>query len=158
MRYQDQVVKTTYKSLDDVCRAAQAVAADKLDWNPGGEARSILNQMQEIAMAGSWFLPLIRDGKVPEFDRHAIREARRLREQFDTLDKCIDAARSSTSELCQAIAEFPDSELEREMHVPFGGGQTMTMADILAIPSWNMIYHLGQINYVQLMLGDKEMH
>jgi hypothetical protein len=42
--------------------------------------------------------------------------------------------------------------------MPFGGGVVMTMADILSLPSWNMVYHLGQINQIQLMLGDREMH
>jgi uncharacterized damage-inducible protein DinB len=158
MRYQDQVVKATHKALDDVCRAALAVPEEKASWKPMGEARSVLNQMQEIAVAGSWFLPLIRDRKVPEFDRHAMRESIRLRESYDSVDKCVEAARTSTVELCQAIAEFPDTELEREMQLPFGGGMTMTMADILSMHSWNMIYHLGQINYIQLMLGDKDMH
>jgi hypothetical protein len=158
MRYQDQLVKMTQKALDDVCRAAMAMPADQVDWKPGGEARSVLNQMQEIATSGGWFLPIVRDRTQPEFDGHARREAIRLRRSFDTIEKCIDAAQQSTSELCQAIATFPDSALEDEMTLPFGGGVTMTMADILAMHQWNMTYHLGQINQIQLMLGDREMH
>jgi uncharacterized damage-inducible protein DinB len=158
MRYQDQVVKATYKALEDVCRAAKAVPEDKADWAPMGEARSVLSQMQEIAVAGNWFLPIVREGKMPEFDEHARRESIRLRRSFDTIDKCIEAAQTSTAELCQAISEFSDDQLERELSLPFGGGTVMSMADVLALHSWNMIYHLGQINYVQLMLGDREMH
>jgi hypothetical protein len=158
MRYQDQLVKSTQKALDDICRAANAVPEDKASWKPMGEARSVLNQMQEIATAASWFLPIIRDRKVPDFDEHARREAIRLRRGFDTIEKCVEGARESTSELCQAIARFPDSALEDEMTLPFGGGVTMTMADILAMHQWNIVYHLGQINQIQLMLGDREMH
>ena len=158
MRYQDQVVRTTQKALDDVCRAALSVATDKLEWVPMGEARSVLSQMQEVATAGSWFVPLVRDRKQPEFDEHARREAVRIRKSFDTIEKCVEAARASTTDLCQAIADFPDTELEDEMTLPFGGGVVMTMADVLAMHHWNMVYHLGQINQIQLMLGDKEMH
>lgn len=32
------------------------------------------------------------------------------------------------------------------------------MADVLFLHSWNLTYHLGQINQLQLMLGDREMH
>ena len=32
------------------------------------------------------------------------------------------------------------------------------MADILMLHYHNMTYHLGQINFIQLMYGDKEMH
>jgi hypothetical protein len=158
MRYQDQVVRATQKALDDVCRAALSVPADKLEWVPMGDARSVLSQMQEVATAGAWFIPLVRDRKPPEFDEHARREAVRLRRSYDTLEKCVEAARNTTSDLCQAIADFPDVALEDEMQLPFGGGVVMTMADVLGMHNWNMVYHLGQINQIQLMLGDRDMH
>lgn len=158
MRYQDQVVRATQKALDDVCRAASSVAKDKLEWVAMGDARSVLSQMQEVATAGRWFLPIVRDRTSPEFDEHARREAVRLRQSFDTIEKCIEAARDTTSDLCQAIAAFPDDALEDEMQLPFGGGVVMTMADVLSMHHWNMVYHLGQINQIQLMLGDREMH
>lgn len=158
MRYQDQLVKMTQKAVDDVCRAALAVPGDRADWSPGSEARSVLSQMREIATAANFFLPMIRDGRLPEFDEHALREARKLRESFASVVECSEAARNSTADLCQAIVAFPDARLEEEVTVPFGGGMTITMADFLELPRWNMIYHLGQINQIQLLLGDREMH
>lgn len=158
MRYLDQLVKQTQKAVDDICRAAEAVPQASHTWSPGGEARSVLDQMREVATQAAWFLPTIRDRKVPEFDRHAIQEAKRLRESFDTVEQCAEAARSSTVELCQAISAFPESKLDEEIVMPFGGGSTMTMADVLGLPYWNMVYHLGQISAIQLALGDREMH
>jgi len=158
MRYQDQVVRATQKALDDVCRAALAVPPDRLEWIPMGEARHVLSQMQEVATAGTWFIQIVRDRKPPEFDEHARRETLRLRKSYDTIEKCVEGARNTTSELCQAIASFPDSALEDEMRLPFGGGVLMTMADVLGMHHWNMVYHLGQINQIQLMLGDRDMH
>lgn len=158
MRYQDVLVRGTQKALDDVCRAAMAVPEEKRDWIPMGEARSVLSQMQEIATQATFFLPLFREGKLPDFDDHARREAIRLRRSFDTVEKCVEAARTGTADLCAAISAFPDGELEREIVLPFGGGTSAVMADVLALPSWNMVYHLGQINQLQLMLGDREMH
>lgn len=158
MRYQDQLVRLTQKALDDIVRSASAVPADKLTWTPGGETRSTLSQMQEIAMSGSWFVPLVKDRSVPEMDEHARKEAARIRESYDTLEKCIDAAKQSTAELCAAISDFPDASLEDEITLPFGGGAVMTMADVLFLHTWNLTYHLGQINQIQLALGDRAMH
>jgi uncharacterized damage-inducible protein DinB len=158
MRYLDQLVKQTQKAADDVCRAAEAVPEDRANWSPGGESRSVLDQMREVATQAAWFLPIIRDRKAPEFDRHAILEAKHLRESFDTIEQCAEAARTSTVELCQAISAFPEPKLDEEIVLPFGGGSTMTMADVLGLPYWNMVYHLGQINQIQLVLGDREMH
>ncbi len=158
MRYQDQIVKVTQKALDDVCRAALAVPADKLEWCPTGKMRSVLNQMQEIAVSATFFMPLIKTGVAPEFDAEARRKATELQRSFDTLDKCIDEARRTVAVLCQAIGAVPDAQLETEVVVPFGGGVVMTAADVLGTAAWNMTYHLGQINQIQLMLGDMQMH
>ena len=157
MRYQDQVVKMTQKALDDVCRAAAAVPAEKLDWSPMGKARSVLNQMQEIATSGTWFIPLVESRVLPVFDAEMAKAHTRFRNTFDTIEDCIAEARQSTGQLCQAIVAFPDVELDNEVTLPFGAGMT-TMADVLAMHYWNMVYHLGQINQIQLMLGDTKMH
>src|SRR5579871_5552128 len=102
MRYQDQVVRSTQKALEDLIRSVQALPSERLDWVPMGSARSALQQMQEIAMGGSWFMPIVRDLRSPEFDAHAMQQKKL---SHDTLEKCVDAARKSTSELCAAIEE-----------------------------------------------------
>ncbi len=155
MRYQDQIVRSTQKALEDIVRAALAVPDEKVGWVPLGEARSVLSQMQEVAMGGEWLLPLIR-GQQADSDAHAAAEGRRR--DTDSLVSCISAARASTMELCAAIEAVPDEELERELHLPFGGGMTVTIADVLGMHYWNLTYHLGQINQIQMMLGDRQMH
>ncbi|MEZ5163605.1 MAG: hypothetical protein R2688_07600 [Fimbriimonadaceae bacterium] len=64
----------------------------------------------------------------------------------------------TTSDLCNLIAEFPDDQLENEVTLPFGGGMTITMADVLSIHYWNTVYHQGQVNFIQMLLGDGDMH
>jgi hypothetical protein len=158
MRYLDQLVKMTQRAVDDICRSAEAIPVDREEWSPGEAARPARNIMQEVATQAAWFLPIIRERTIPEFDEHAMKEAKRTRESYDTIAKCVEAARANTSELCQAISDFPETRLDEEITLPFGGGMTMTMADLLGLPYWNTVYHLGQINQIQLMLGDREMH
>lgn len=131
---------------------------DKIEWRPMGLARSVLDQMQEVATSARYFLPLVLDGTGPPFDEQAREEAVRLRAGLDSLEKCIQAARVSVAEYCQAVNDTPDGMLEQEVVVPFGGPVKWTMADVLAGVAWNFTYHLGQINQIQLMLGDGEMH
>ena len=158
MRFQDAIVRITQKALDDVCRAALAVPKDKQDWVPMGEARSVLNQMQEIAVAANWFHDIIQDLRVTREPERDIDEMMNRAREITTVDECVEAARKSTAELCRAISTFPPEALDVEVTLPFGEGQTASMADMLYMHAWNLTYHLGQINQIQLMLGDHEMH
>jgi uncharacterized damage-inducible protein DinB len=158
MRIQDQLVRSTQKSLDDICRSAMAVPEDKQDWSPGGAARSTLAQMQEVSMGIAWLKAVVRDGKAPELSDHDRLQMKEAAEQLTSVDKCIEAARQQVIDWCQLISDFPDERLLDEVVMPFGGGMRMTLTEVLGLPAWNMVYHLGQINMIQLMLGDRVMH
>lgn len=151
MRFQDQVVRQTQKALDDISRAALAVPEDRREWVPMGSVRPVLSQMQEIASSATFFAPILREGRVPSFEEVKA-------DPPQSVEACLAKARAMTTEICTLITQFPDSELEDEMTMPFGGGMKMTMADVLGLHYWNLVYHLGQINQLQLMLGDTEMH
>ncbi len=153
MRFQDQLIKSTVQALEDVCRAALAVPADKQDWSPGGKSRSVLNQMQEIAGTPTLFLPLLRDGDVPDDQDH-----HKSAVSLHSVDACIAEAKRATTEFLQVVEDLPDSRLDEEVTLSFAGGSLVTIAEVLLMPSWNMTYHLGQINQIQLLLGDAEMH
>lgn len=156
MRLQDHLVSRTQRALDDVIRAARAIPEERLDWSPGGSARSTLAQMREIAQTGERFLPLVL-GDATGFVGHAAREEAALQGD-EALDELIARARRGVADLCQAILAISDESLEREITLPFGGGIVMTLTDALGLPAWNMTYHLGQINLIGLILGDRRMH
>ena len=158
VKIQEYLVRQIQTSLDDVVRAARAVPEDRLDWSAGGLSRSVLSQMQEIAVSGAFFLPVIRDGSMPELDDHGRRELLRLRQSYDTLEKCVDAAQAGNASLCAVVMDLPDARLDEEVWLPLGGGMNLTVAEVIGKHSWNLIYHLGQINQIQLMLGDRTMH
>jgi hypothetical protein len=109
--------------------------------------------MREVALTGRWFLPILAGEPIPAGDEH-----QNLTEELSTVEQCVQAARENIGELCQAIAQFPDEGLDREITLPFGGGTVLPMSDVLGLASWNLIYHLGQVNQIQLIYGDPEMH
>lgn len=152
MRLQDQIVKQTQRAMDDVIRSVDAIPADKQDWAPEG-ARSALSQLREIAMVPQFYITILQTGAPPAFDDHA-----REKPSLGTIEECRAEAMRATSELCRMIREFPDADLEKEVTLPFNGGMVVTMADLLGLHYWNTVYHLGQINFIQTLLGDKEMH
>ena len=155
MRLQEQIVRQTQRALGDVLRAIEALPADKQDWSPGPPARSALAQLQEIAVApGLHKLLVLGEELSPQFHMSIQAEARKL----TTVAAAKEAAQKSTADLCDLILSFPDDQLDKEVTLPFGPGMVFTLADILGLDYWNMTYHLGQINYIQTLLGDTQMH
>jgi len=156
------MVKMTQRAVDDICRAALALPAGAATWTAGGEARSALDQMREIAQSAAWLLPLVLGKSSSEFAKHPDQDPghRQMPESagLETIAGCVEAARKSTTELCKAIAAAPTEKLDAELKLPFGGGLMMTYADLLGMHYWNLVYHLGQINQIALAHGDKEMH
>lgn len=158
MRLQDHLVKQTQRAMNDLLRAIEALPADKVDWKPCETSRSALSQLKEVAMSPQFFIHVIKHGSMPDMKDHAKSTEDQIRN--DLVDAAATKVRvmETTAELCSAISEFPDDDLDQEMVLPFGGGMVMTMAEILGLHAWNMTYHYGQINYIQTLLGDTEMH
>lgn len=155
MKLQDFVVRQTQKALMDLIRSVEALPEGRADWVPHEGMRSALSMMQEVAVAPEFHIHLLRGGVLsPGFHT----ELRAKAESLDTPSACIDLAQINTMQLCSAVMDFPEERLDDEIVLPFGGGITMSMADVLAQHYWNMTYHLGQVNAIQMALGDPVMH
>ncbi|MBC8064955.1 MAG: hypothetical protein H7Y17_09005 [Chlorobia bacterium] len=61
----------------------------------------------------------------------------------------------SAEKYAEVVMAVPDEDLEVEFDAPWG---KIVLGDGLFHPYWNMVYHEGQINYIQTLYGDKEMH
>jgi hypothetical protein len=35
---------------------------------------------------------------------------------------------------------------------------TWKVADVILSPYWQLVYHTGQVNYIQTLYGDRELH
>lgn len=159
LNFQDQIVKMTQRALEDIVRAAEALPADQAEFTVGGASRSALSQLREIALSASWIAPVIEQKDVDGFGkRHEKREALPEAADLKTIANCLAEARRSTSKLCKAISSVSDERLEEEVKLEFMGGTVMTVADLLTMHYWNLVYHLGQINQIALALGDRAMH
>lgn len=157
MRYQDGVILQTQAAAERLFKTARAMPQEKLSWSPLDAGRTALDQLQECAQASLFFGAMLRDRAVPDFDAARFEEMRAARAGW-TLDDCERAARENTEAFCAVVRDFPDDDLQKTLFIPFGGGMDSTYADIMMLHAWNMTYHWGQINYIQTLYGDREMH
>lgn len=150
---QQQAARMTRQAWDGLLGTAEFVPEEKRDWVPQGKARTFHDYMAECVVLTDWGRALIQTGEFGAFDPEAYARAKA---ELNTLDKIKVAGAAAIERLCAAIEAFPEARLEETKQMPWG--QNQTYADILFMTYWNMVYHWGQVNYVQMMLGDTEMH
>jgi|DewCreStandDraft_1066081.scaffolds.fasta_scaffold01007_18 uncharacterized damage-inducible protein DinB len=157
MRFQDRVIELTRQAGEDLFRTARAVPPDRLTWRPLEMGRSVLDILQECAQQPA-FLPRLLTPASPPLSPEMRAALREERAQWTTIDACEEAYRRNLEAAVQAIREVPDERLDEVVSLPFRPGVTRTIAQILLTVYWQLVYHTGQVNYIQTLYGDREMH
>jgi hypothetical protein len=150
---QQQAARMTREAWEGLLRTAAFVPEDRRNWVPQGKARTMHDFVAECAVIADWGASFFDTMEIAPFDLQAYERAKA---ELDTLDKIHSVGEAAITRLCQAIEAVPDAKLELSHSMPWG--MTMTTADMLFMGYWNIVYHTGQVNYVQMMLGDTEMH
>ena len=148
MSYQDQIVKLTQRAVMDLVQAVGDMPEEARDWQPAPNSRSALNQLREVAMGPQYLTPLFMENPGDSFANHGAAGVDMTEAKLETFEECRQEAMSGLAILCQSMARVPDDRLEEEVLLPFGGGTTMTLADVMALHYWNATYHLGQVTYI----------
>lgn len=154
MSIQAVMAKQTREVAAGLERTFSAMPADRQAWKPMDTGRSALHQIAENAVINSWVAQVVRDRAVPPFDGEEYGKACGA---LDTAGKALAALRSGTDSLVSAIESLPDSALDAQVQFPWDTAPS-TFAEAMLVAYWNMTYHIGQINYIQTLYGDNEMH
>jgi hypothetical protein len=155
MNAQQIAATLTQEATQNLIRTAQAMPDEKFTWQPLDAGRSALDQIIECGIINSWGARLLHDRAVPPMDGEAYA---RTKTATTTRDAAIQLLERGTAELVAAIEAFPDAHLEDTLELPFRAGMIKSFTEMLLMPYWNLTYHLGQINYIQTLYGDREMH
>ncbi|MBN9501433.1 MAG: hypothetical protein BGO01_01295 [Armatimonadetes bacterium 55-13] len=157
MRIQDYFVDKTRRAADEAFRYAAATPAEKLDWSPMDMGRSVLDICRELAMTPKWAFDTI-EGVESDYSENAMAELRKMQAAWTTVEACKAKWEEHAMDFYELVKNLPDSRLTETRWLPYEGGRDFTMIEMLEYASWNCNYHAGQIAYIQILLGDKEMH
>lgn len=149
----NHLIEMTRSSQDMLFQSARKMPADKLTWKPLDAGRSVLDQLQECALSADMYIALIDSTYSPQFANYE--EMGAAMAQLDTLDKCEDACRRMTERLCEGIARMTPEDAGKIHEMPWGSSYPGSV--VAGFHDWNMVYHLGQINYIQTLYGDNDM-
>jgi hypothetical protein len=152
------IANTARFMAQTVQRSAPFVPSDKRNWVPMGSARTTVDMVQECCEALEVFTNFMKTGQMAPFTPEVFaKRAEALKKNPPKLEDLFPRLQKSTEEYAQTLEKFPTEKLTQMVKSPFGG-QDMPMIQLVSIPAFNLVYHWGQINYLQTMLGDMEMH
>jgi hypothetical protein len=156
--YQENIIEATDKAIEALFRSARAMPVDKLEWSPLDQGRTVLDQLQECAQSPAWFITMLTLHKFPDMTPEDMAKGREARKQWKTIDECEKVCKENSAKLYEVIRGVPEADFMIMVHLPFGEGLDMPLMAIMAAHHWNLVYHNGQVNYIQTLYGDKEMH
>lgn len=125
----------------------QCVPDDRLNWSPGGAAKSPLQLADRLATFLGFFVTMIRERRRPDPTAHAAAPGSGTREEA-----AAGLARAF-SEVRDVVAGLSQEDLAQITETPFGPrpiGET-----IAALPAI-IAYSQGQLNYCQMAYGDTD--
>lgn len=157
MTIQEYMIDSTRRAAAAVFKAARAVPADKLEWKPSDLGRSVLDQARECAICPEWAVQIITDS-MPEWNDELQAQIKATQDAWLTIDDCERECNARLDKLAEVYLGMDDEKLKATKWLPYDGGRDFTGLEMMEYPRWNFDYHEGQINYVQTLYGDKEMH
>ena len=140
----EMVKEFTLDVAQTLCKDATYIPQESLDWSPMDYGKSADRILSECAKANLMFVAAFRGESTKEVEKDL---------DFQALK---DHVVESAQEVCKAIDSLSDSDLEVDMQMPWGA--IMPAAEAIFLPASHMTYHDGQINYIQLLLGDTKFH
>ena len=88
MRFQDYIIESIRKQVDEAFTYAKQVPADKLTWKPLDQGRSVLDQLQELAQSPDYVAGMIR-GEKQEPSPDAWEKMVQERQSWTTIEACV---------------------------------------------------------------------
>lgn len=129
------------------------IPEDKLDAVPMGSARTPISFTAECAGFNILVSRILKGETVgfPSKEEGQAQEAK-----ITSYEDCRRAILDSVEVLADTIADMSDEDLGKIVVAPWGEEKTaLRMAHVCAM---HLMYHDGQINYIQALYGDAEVH
>ena len=130
-----------------------AIAEDKLEETPGGVARNATHIVAECAAVNATVAKFLATG---EFASPSDEERKAYFAAHTTKESVLNVLEQNTQALLSAIDGLDEDTLGDIIpETPLGPMSRFGVAQIAAM---HMMYHDGQLNYIQSLHGDDKMH
>ncbi|MCL6519155.1 MAG: DUF1572 domain-containing protein [Armatimonadetes bacterium] len=128
------------------------IPAEKLFWCALGCAKTAADILKEIACSNIQMAASIRGETPGKFEEEFVDRVGKA----STLTELGQLVKDSADIVCRAIDNHSEADLEKQITMPWGA--VFPLYEAIFLPANHMTYHDGQINYIQLLLGDSKFH
>jgi catalase len=109
-------------------------------------------------MCPGWAEDILTQDGVPEWNEETMATIEKEQSQWTSVEQCEAECNRRLEKFFAYVQTIKDEDLSKTKWLPFDGGRDFTYMEMMDYPRWNFNYHLGQIGYIQIMYGDKDMH
>ncbi len=134
--------------MEDLAAAALRTRSEKLKWQALGDARHVLDLVQECAIVNSRWAEILNRGQWITWPQEKINEEL---SRMGSLDLALARLRQGTDEFCNAVRSVPVEKFGESLELPWA---VVSMSEAMLHAVWHMSYHEGQVNYIQTLYGD----
>jgi hypothetical protein len=124
--------------------------ADKHRWCAGGCAKTPLEIYLECAGIYRFMAQFLQGKQTDESEIHPKPEA------YPDYASAKALMTQCQEELFAELDNLENPDWEKKLTLPWG--DEMTLGELIYLPAFHSGYHVGQLNYIQTLLGDKEFH
>ena len=126
--------------------AFQSVPDDKLAWSPAPSGRNTLQIIAHVCAVSERLAGAFRGEQAEPTHRE---------EAITSRDQAAQWLETSTQDVLASLGTLTPARIASDMPTPFG---TMPMRRMMLISGIHLFGHAGQIDYLQTLWGDPEMH
>ena len=134
------------------CKDVEALPDASIGVSPGGVAKSPARIAAEVVSMCNWAAEALRGAAAPASEG----DMEPLLPQYNDKAEIVAAVRAAAGNLGAAIGEASDETLATVVTPPWQ--QTAPLATIAQIAVNHIWYHDGQLNYLQAIQGDGNVH
>lgn len=144
----------TEQAYSFLLKDIKAIPEDKLTASNGESGRTPLHIATECAVVNRRVAGYLRGQEIP---RPSPEERAAFMSSIDTREKLLALLEEGTQSLLNALDELDENTLG-DMDDKFIEGFPMLRHAVAQLPAIHMMYHDGQLTYIQTLYGDTKMH
>ncbi len=148
----------TVSAMEMFLRNFSHVPEDRLDWAPTPTAKSALRIGAHTALYAERFAKMISEQSLPHPNNLHEWLAEREREEIAvrSRDEVASIFRAGTAKVLEALDSIVPAVLETSLDS--GQGWSMSMIQVIGLPEFHALAHMGQIDYLQTCWNDQEIY